>query len=232
MEDNEGKEAIMVELQRRLSSAISSSSDLQKQLDEMSSLHTSTIAEKDVQLADQGITIVDLQQKTTEQNQAHGLALASRDAKISDLRKEIESLNAALKNAHSTILTLRGENHGLNFELGAERSKGQEAVRAMLDIMGYPASSLNGQGRTSAAGPDAGTMMSSSPVKGYTGLMTPASGSEGVVVRRGGLFDGSAKRRSVGGTGRKRRRYDSGLGFLSEGEEGEGLGMEGFSSDL
>jgi hypothetical protein len=185
--DNEGKDMVMVELQRRLTAAITAASDVKAQLDDLTSSTTSMVA------------------------------LASRDTKISELRAEIERINTALKSAHSTILTLRGENHGLNFELNAEREKGHEAVKAMLNIMGYP----NPSGRTSAAGPMA---ESSSPVKG--GLVTPMSG--GVVRRSGGMFDAGLARR--GSQKRKRRRYDSGLGFLSEGEEIEGMGE--FSSDL
>ncbi|KFY79317.1 hypothetical protein V499_01697 [Pseudogymnoascus sp. VKM F-103] len=46
------------------------------------------------------------------------------------------------------------------------------------------------------------------------------------VVRQGGLFDKELARRRSGSLGsggeKKRRRYDSGLGFLDEEEEGEG----------
>ncbi|KAF8852738.1 hypothetical protein BDZ45DRAFT_599515 [Acephala macrosclerotiorum] len=198
--DSEGMQGVMVELQRRLSAAIDSAAEVKSQLDNLTSETTAQAAEKD---------------------QAHGSALALRDAKVSELRTEIERTNNALRSAHATILTLRKENHGLNFELQAERSKGQEAVQAMLNacnIIGYATPNTNG--KTSAAGPSAD---SSSPVKG--GLMTPASSS---VVRRGGLFDAGLARRGS----KKRRKYDSGLGFLSEGEEGEPLGMGEFSSDL
>ncbi|KUJ10889.1 uncharacterized protein LY89DRAFT_655723 [Mollisia scopiformis] len=183
VEDSESKDAITVELQRRLSTALQAAAQVQQQLDDLTSSHTAGEAEKDIRIAELGISI-------------------------------IEKINSALKNAHATILTLRNENHGLNFELRAEREKGQVAVKAMLDIMGYP--------MTTAGGP---TAESSSPVKG--GLITPMSG--GVVRRSGGMFDGGLARRGSN-KGKKRRRYDSGLGFLSEGEEVDGVGE--FSSDL
>ncbi|KAE8445522.1 hypothetical protein EG329_013285 [Mollisiaceae sp. DMI_Dod_QoI] len=213
--DNEAKDGIMVELQRRLTTALQTAADVKQQLEELMSESTAKIAEKDVRITELSVEVVGLKAAATEREQSHGSALALRDARVSELRAEIERINSALKSAHATILTLRGENHGLNFELQAERSKGQEAVQAVLNIMGY----ADPNGRTSAAGPSAD---SSSPVKG--GLMTPMSG--GVVRRNGGMFDSGMARRGS----KKRRRYDSGLGFLSEGEEVDGMGE--YSSDL
>ncbi|CZR64489.1 related to USO1 Intracellular protein transport protein [Phialocephala subalpina] len=220
--DSEGMQTVMVELQRRLSAAIDSAAEVKSQLDNLTPETTAQVAEKDVRIAELGTQIVGLKNAATEREQAHGSALALRDARVSELRTEIERTNNALKSAHATILTLRTENHCLNFKLQAEKSKGQEAVQAVLNIMGYPTPTSNG--KTSAAGPMAD---SSSPVKGPTGpgLLTPASSS---VVRRGSMFDAGLARRGS----RKRRKYDSGLGFLSEGEEGEAMWMGEFSSDL
>lgn len=123
-----------------------------------------------------------------------------KDAVIQQLRGEIEMVNHSLRVAQGTIEGLRGE-----------KERGQMCVQGMLEQMMRTSEMalgfINGEG----VGHDRGVGVE--------------NGGEGgvAVARHGGLFDGQAARRVSGGRG-KRRRYDSGLGFLEEEDEGQGEG--------
>jgi len=204
----EGKDIINMELERRLNAALQAVAEVQEQITALSASKESLVAEKD-------LTIQQLQSSGIDREREHGEALALRDARISELRGEIERVNEALNSAHSTIMTLRKENNELETRVQDERTRGQFVVQSMreqlnrvLDTgLGY----LNGD--TSLQMPSAeGT----TPDVG-------SSTSQQAVVRNGRFLDADLAKRS----GKKRRRYDSGLGFLEEEDAGEmDMGVE------
>jgi len=148
-----------------------------------------------------------------------------RDARVSELRGEIERVNASLRAAHETVRKLRVENErtkGVNEILAeenkglvegaeAERRKTKEVVDGMRAELERVVSMSEGllatprkksQKRDSGLGDeDVGDDMSL--------LETPTTAS-----RRGSFLSADLAKRG----GRKRRRYDSGLGFLDEEE--------------
>jgi hypothetical protein len=199
---DEGKDMIIMELERRLTAALEAASEVQAQLAALS-------ASKNAEISTREGIIEKLKSSGLEREREHGDALALRDARVSELREEVERVNNALRAAHSTILELRKENKELEAQVSGEKSRGLFVVQAMRDQltraletgMGY----VNGD--ISVQGP---SREGSSPVIGESSNSLP-------VVRRGRFLDGDLARKS----GKKRRRYDSGLGFLEEEDEGE-----------
>jgi hypothetical protein len=199
---DEGKELMLVQLEGRLNAALKAAAEVQEQ---MANLATST----EVTIAERDSTILQLKSAS----KTHGNALALRDARVSELRREIERVNDALKTAHSTILSLRKENKELEGQIEGEKTRGQLVVQAMreqlnrvLDTgMGY----INGDVSVQRSSRREG---SAPPA---VDDLTPQA-----VVRRGRFLDGGLARRL---SGKKRRRYDSGLGFLEEEDDGNVL---------
>ncbi|TVY34548.1 hypothetical protein LOCC1_G008048 [Lachnellula occidentalis] len=196
----EGNDMIITELGRRLTAALESASAVQIQLTALSTT-------KDAEISTRDTTIEQLQSSSLERERQHGDALALRDARVSELREEIERVNAALKTAHATILELRNQNHELDAQVSGEKTRGLFVVQAMRDQLTRALETGLGyvNGDVSVQGPSS-SCAGSSPT---------AAESSRSVVRRGGFLDGDLARKS----GKKRRRYDSGLGFLEE--EGE-----------
>ncbi|KAG0644931.1 hypothetical protein D0Z07_9372 [Hyphodiscus hymeniophilus] len=198
---DEGKEVIVVQLEQRLNAALRAAAEVQEQMVNLESSTNATLTEKDSTI-----------ERLTTASKSHGDALALRDARVSELRKEIERVNESLKMAHSTILTLRNENKDLEAHIEGEKTRGQRVVQAMREQlnrvletgMGY----ING---------DVSVQRSR-----REGSAPPSIGGPEpqAVVRRGRFIDGGLARRA---SGKKRRRYDSGLGFLEEEDEVEAL---------
>ncbi|KAI9052616.1 hypothetical protein LZ554_003958 [Drepanopeziza brunnea f. sp. 'monogermtubi'] len=153
--------------------------------------------------------------------------VAEKDAaieQVSTLRDELERVNDSLQTAHATMLSLRSENR----ELASTVSRGRFVVTDMLKQLGR--AQEMGAGFLDA---DLGVGGDVEGAAGETGLVQgDRAQSEGPAVvalagANGGLFDAGLARRGSGGEGvgggkRKKRRYDSGLGFLAEeDEEGE-----------
>lgn len=161
-------------------------------------------------------------------NRSHGSALALRDARVAELRGEIERVNASLRAAHETVRRLRveserakaaserlvEENRGLAEGVEAERRKAKEVVDGMR-------AELERVVRMSE-----GLLATPRKKKGTTDRRDSALGDEdgedevdlvetpSTAGRRGSFLAGELAKRG----GRKRRRYDSGLGFLDEEE--------------
>jgi chromosome segregation ATPase len=192
----EGKEMIIVELERRLNAALGAAAKVQEQMAQLASSTEVTITEKDSMI-----------EHLKSASKSHGDALALRDARVSELREEIERVNEALKTAHSTIVSLRKDNKELEAQIEGEKNRGQHVIQAMQEQlnrvmetgMGYINGDVSVQRSRRGSAPP--TIGDSEP---------PA------VVRRGRFLDGDLARRS---SGKKRRRYDSGLGFLEEEDE-------------
>jgi DNA repair exonuclease SbcCD ATPase subunit len=194
----EGREMLMRELEKRLSGAVASARALE---DEFAALRNENTLLRDT---------------AAEREKAHGDALALRDARVMELREEVESINAARKKAYERIRDLEREDRDLMAQLEGEKVRSQFVVDSMMGgiarVMetgnGYKMGYVAVQGSSSGGGD-----VDSSPV-------TDAATSQ-TVVRPGLLFNaGLARRRSTSiGKGKKRRRYDSGLGFLEEEDE-------------
>jgi chromosome segregation ATPase len=201
--DNEAKDVLLVELERRLSTALDSITELESQWNTVSK----TNAEKDT-------TITRLQSTITTREKEHGSALAIRDARVTELRREVERVNEALKAAHTTILNLRNNKSALEDQLDSERTRGMLAVEAMRDQLARALET--GSGYVRGKGSVAPSERSFSVVPETDEEQEQSS--EDPVVRKGRFFDaGLARRRSS--NGKKRRRYDSGLGFLEEADD-------------
>jgi DNA repair exonuclease SbcCD ATPase subunit len=228
--DKESKSLLLSELQTRLESALQSASALQSQLDTLTTTHSSCTS-----------TISTLQTQLSSLTKSHGSDLALRDARVSELREEIERVNTSLKNAHGVILNLRRENKELVAQIEGEKSRGKFVVQNMRDQIARVMQTGEGYlgGEVRVLGPaergegneenwgGRGSLIEGGPIEpmslslGGEGIGGGGSGSgSGFGVRKEAprLMDaGLARRRS--GSGKKRRRYDSGLGFLEEEDE-------------
>ncbi|KZL80146.1 hypothetical protein CI238_05410 [Colletotrichum incanum] len=141
--------------------------------------------------------------EVTEVTRRSGMALAVRDARVKELREEVERVNERLRAAHEGIKDLRVEKRGLEGEMVRER----EAAKGVIEGMRGELERVVGMSREflGPAAEEAGSV-GAAPTGGRP------SGDTG--TKRGLLADGLARRSS----GRKKRRYDSGLGFLDEDE--------------
>ncbi|KAI1854467.1 hypothetical protein JX266_000585 [Neoarthrinium moseri] len=144
------------------------------------------------------IQLADVQAKriasVTALNKSHGSALALRDARVTELRGEIDSINESLRHAHETIRQLRVENLGLRSDMDDEREKAKEAIDSMKAELERVLKMSEGILATPQKGSAVGQRRSSRKQKAAP-EDTPESGK-----------------------GLKRRRFDSGLGFLEEEE--------------
>ncbi|EON98459.1 hypothetical protein UCRPA7_6001 [Phaeoacremonium minimum UCRPA7] len=196
------KQSCISTLETKLSDAMAQTSELKEQLSTVNTQHA------------------ELQSKHKDEvallNKAHGSSLALRDARVSELRLEIDRVNDALRAAHETVRQLRVDNGSLSKRLDDEKNKAKAAidtmkaelervVRMSQDFLATPKKSkVLTPGRRSRSGSLDGR---------------ESEGMPATVVRPAKLLAGDlARRTSDGGKGKKRRRYDSGLGFLDEEE--------------
>jgi chromosome segregation ATPase len=153
------------------------------------------------------IQLVDLQAKKAVEiatlNKSHGGALALRDARVTELRGEIDNINASLRNAHETIRQLRVENSSLRGDVDSERKKAKDAVDSMKAELERVLKMSEG--------------ILATPEKGRTSRRRSSACQETADpdLRAGTYLSGELAMTSKG---KKRRRYDSGLGFLDEEE--------------
>jgi hypothetical protein len=157
-------------------------------------------------------------ENATQREKAHGNALALRDARVAELLVEIEMSNAALKRAHEDMMNQKRVIRDLEAQLEGEKKrcklvidflKGNLAV-SMETITGYENGDVAVLGSSSFAIDGAG-----SPVNGAATSQTVVNPGPGLLFNAG-----LVRRRSTSmGKGKKRRRYDSGLGFLEEEDE-------------
>lgn len=217
--DSEAKSLRLSDLESRLASALQASSELESQLSNLNDTHPTTISEKEP-------TIFQLQSQLQRREKEHGDALALRDARVFELREEIERVNTSLKNAQGVILNLRKENRELIAQVEGERriaasifmqNAEDQMAMTMQMVDGYLGGAVTVLGPSGVKGgqEDNGwrrtSLIEGGPIQvGDLGLS--------VVKETPRMMDGGlAKRR--GGSGKKRRRYDSGLGFLEEVDE-------------
>lgn len=192
--DNEGKDVLLIELERRLSAVLDSVTKLESKI----TILSSTIVEQENKI-DTMCT------RSITREKEHGSALALRDARVAELRQEIDRVNDTLKTAHNTILKLRNNSSSLEEQLDSEKSRGFLAVQAMRDQLSRALDT--GTGYVRGEGSVARSERSISVIP-ETDHEQPKP-----VVRRGQFLDPSLARRK---SGQMRRRYDSGMGFLEE----------------
>lgn len=206
----EGQEMLVSELETRLADSMKNIEGLKSEL----TAHSSMIST--------------LQASSTVREKEHGDALALRDARVLELRGEIGRVNTSLKEAHSSLMNLRvekgkltAEKEKLAAELEVEKEKGRkviEAVREQLESVVRTAAAngyADGEGEVAEAAEAEGNGM-------WRGSIIPGPGKflDGLLARRrssaGSVGSASPSERGEKGKGKKRRRYDSGLGFLEE----------------
>ena len=190
-----GKDDCIGELETKLANVMTQAELLRKQVDDVQTSKTTELAAL---------------------NRRHGGALALRDARVSELRGEIDRINEALRAAHETIRSLRVGNSSLEAKIQEDRSKAKAVIDSMKDelqrMVTMSQDFLNTPKKSTRRGSDA--RRDSGLGSGSEGV--PSSPlATGVVVKRGGMLAGDLARK---GLGKKRRRYDSGLGFLDEDE--------------
>ncbi|CAK7199783.1 hypothetical protein SEUCBS139899_002467 [Sporothrix eucalyptigena] len=143
----------------------------------------------------------------------HGLALALRDARVHELRNEIEQNNATLRasqrNAHEATRQLRNDNSSLQAQLEAETQRAAAAKEAVATLQALL--------ETEAPKEDGRKEKRLSLGKR---LFRRSSGASSAVTTAGAnavTMEGTEAATPSRST-KKRRRYDSGLGFLDEEE--------------
>lgn len=174
-------------------------------------------------------------------NKYHGTALAVRDARVVELRRGIDEVNRSLHEANTTVQQLRVENLGLARRVEEEKSRAKGAVEEMkgelermlrmsAELLATPKKKKNGQGQkerpyntrsraksSSAAGNAAAAAAADVDVDDdEEGDITTTP--DGSPLRRSGTYLSGALAKT--GKGKKKRKYDSGLGLLDEDEDG------------
>ncbi|KAF7554181.1 hypothetical protein G7046_g6890 [Stylonectria norvegica] len=139
-------------------------------------------------------------------NKQHGADLALRDARVSELRGEIDRVNAYLLAAHETIRSLRVENGGLEERLDEDKDKAKSVIDSMKEEL-QRVLQMSQEFLDTPKTPRRSSSVASTTEK-------DVEGASSATRRRGKYMSGGLARRSS----TKRRRYDSGLGFLEEDE--------------
>jgi DNA repair exonuclease SbcCD ATPase subunit len=213
-EELEQQNAAMAELESKLSSAVEQSEALRVQLATIHIDHADQLTRQELKNRD----------SITSLNKSHGQALALRDARVSELRTEMDRINASLRAAHETVRKVRVENGQLRTEkddlstrLAEERKKAKEAVDSMKAELQRVLSMTEGllaTPRTKKQPVDRRRDSAPGEEHECDDVDLVRAGPDG---RQGGFLSGELARK---GRGKKRRRYDSGLGFLDEEEMG------------
>lgn len=165
-------------------------------------------------------------------HRAHGRALAKRDARAAELRAEADQAAAALRLAQDTIRDLRVENASLAGRADDGKARAREVVDAlrmelervvrmsteMLASTATPRKEYNNGGDEAAAA--AAAVVASS-------LLSASRAMNGAVMTTG-LEEPERSYLQQPAKQMRRRKYDSGLGFLDEIEDGDDIGEVDF----
>ncbi|KAL2186437.1 hypothetical protein L209DRAFT_755123 [Thermothelomyces heterothallicus CBS 203.75] len=198
-------------LEEKLAAAEARTAELQTQIADLSAAHEEQLARL---------------------NRAHGAALAERDARVAELRGQVEQAMRALHDAHLTVRRLRVENgrlgeanERLKEESAREKARADRVVAGMKSdlarVMRAAEAFLGGDIAAASEGTDgAGSEQDQSRTvelrgagPGHDETATPAC-----EAKSGSLLSGDLARSLK--SGRKKGRYDSGVGLLDE-REGE-----------
>ncbi|KND86787.1 hypothetical protein TOPH_08557 [Tolypocladium ophioglossoides CBS 100239] len=159
----------------------------------------------------------DVQDSTTRHvvslNKKHGAALALRDARVLELRGEIDRVNESLRAAHETIRGLRVDNSGLAAQAADDRHKAKTAMDAMKAELQRVLQMSQAFLDSPERGASRAERDDDAEDTGYGGSSPPVRGTP--VRRPGGFLASDLARR---GSKTTRRRYDSGMGLLTEDE--------------
>jgi DNA repair exonuclease SbcCD ATPase subunit len=213
----EGREMLMRELEKRLSGAVASARALEDEFAAMQNENNvlrDTSAERE---KEHGDALALLRDTAAEREKAHGDALALRDARVAELRQELDSVNAARKRAHERIMELERENRNLIAQVEGEKVRTQAVVDSMEGNITMAMETAKGykMGYVAVQGSSSGNDNGGGPVTGAATPQTVVNPGPGLLFNAG-----LARRRSTStGKAKKRRRYDSGLGFLEEEDE-------------
>ncbi|KAJ1325775.1 nuclear mitotic apparatus protein 1 [Microdochium nivale] len=146
-------------------------------------------------------------------NRNHGKALAIRDARVTELRSEIDAINASLRRAYSTIQKLRVENVSLGQEVEAEKTRAKQAVDEMKAEMQRVVEMSNGFLATPKRGSSSGVAS-----KRKTVTSTPTrrkSARTSSLAANSALTEGTTLP-TLTKPAKRPRRYDSGIGLDDE----------------
>jgi hypothetical protein len=198
------KSKAVAELEAKLVAAVSGTEALQKSVVELEAKHA------------QQLSTLKMKHKTSiaDLNKSSGRALALRDARVAELRGEIDRINASLRSAHETVLKLKVEKKGLEGQVVEERRRAKEAVDAVK-------AELEKVVRMSEGLLPATPKRSRVDAIRLHGARDRDSGFAGEEehddsVDLVGNSPAASTAESLSKKGKKRRRYDSGLGFLDE----------------
>ncbi|KAH8888529.1 hypothetical protein GQ53DRAFT_748921 [Thozetella sp. PMI_491] len=216
------KGCAIADLETKLTAAVAQTQSLQEQMEALQTSHADAI--NDVRASHKA--------ELAQQSKAQGHALALRDARVSELRGEIERVNAALRAAHETVRQLRvengqmttlneqltSENTGLSAKIEVDRRKAKEVIdnmKAELERVarmseGFLMTPKKTKSSVLASRRDSG-LGDEDQEDELSLLSTPSSSA----TKPGNFLSGNLARKAKG---KKRRRYDSGLGFLDEEE--------------
>ncbi|KAH0439158.1 hypothetical protein CcaCcLH18_02953 [Colletotrichum camelliae] len=194
------KEDVIAQLETKLADAVAQTKAFRRRLDESEESRAREVASV---------------------NRRSGQALAVRDARVAELREEVERVNESLRAAHESVKNLRVEKKGLEGKMAEERV----GAKKVIDQMKAELERVVSMSREFLADEvEESTTPTSTPPRAASRTpkkaMEPAAGvsksplAGGTVVKKG-LLSGELVRRV---SGRKRRKYDSGLGFLDEDE--------------
>ncbi|KAK3939225.1 hypothetical protein QBC46DRAFT_388493 [Diplogelasinospora grovesii] len=216
------KASAISDLDAKLSAAVARTESLQGELATMQAAHAKALDDLRSENKTELANVV----------KSHGQALASRDARVVELRVEIDRVNASLRAAHETVRQLRvengqlkelndelaSENGGLETTLEVDRQKATEVIISMKTELervlhmgeGFLSTPKKAKMTPGASKRDSGFGVGAD--EEVTSLSSPPTSTD---PNSGPLLGGDLARKP---TGKKRRRYDSGLGFPDEDE--------------
>lgn len=222
-EEIEQKTSTITDLEAKLLAAVEQTSSLQGQLGTMQTAHAKAL--EDMRSSNNS--------DAAKLSKTQGQALALRDARVAELRLEIDRVNESLRTAHETIRQLRVENGRLtglndkltadNVELGSKREVDRRKAKEVMDsmkaelerVVRMSEGFLVGTPKKPRRSSGLGDLRRDSGLGDEDEISAVATPGEETESSTAGLLSGELAKR---GRGKKRRRYDSGLGFLDEEE--------------
>ena len=192
------KTTTITTLETKLSTALSRNAELQTEISQLQDSQTRHVV---------------------KMNKQHGKGLALRDARVAELREEIDRINASLRAAHEMIRKLRVEKGGLEKIVEEEKGKAAEETERAKEEVERIKGEMEKMVRMNREARAGGSIAEKNecPLKRNADTDELATGEGAVVVVKGHYLAGDLARRTSSRL--KRRRYDSGLGFMDEDED-------------
>ncbi|KAG6014718.1 hypothetical protein E4U43_006225 [Claviceps pusilla] len=157
-------------------------------------------------------------------NRRHGRALALRDARVLELRAELDRVNASLRGAHESICALRVQKGGLQTQRDAEQRQRRRAERAvdaikaeLQRVLQLSQQFLSDSDSGSDSGGSHGGSDQQRQQPGHDTVQCAAAPSPPEQHRvQTEVDNGPSAHASEDKKRTRKRRFDSGLGFLEE----------------